>query len=219
MDFPRILIGHNVGVAAYPELIYGHKPWGPTTCMDPQFTFPVRVSELGQLYSYVKYSVKSYSPEDSIFNIAYDLWLTSKPNLVNGPETNDVEVMTWLYYHGQRPAGKYIGNSRMPMVIGDSWDARDFEVWVADTGIGIGEWAVVTFRPIKPIPSGLIGVNLVEYVKSAFRVLERLNPSKWRYSELMGKYLNGIEFGSEFGNVASNTIKLNWELCAMSLVK
>ncbi|ABW02444.1 endo-1,4-beta-glucanase B [Caldivirga maquilingensis IC-167] len=219
IDFPRISIRHNVGVAAYSEVIYGHKPWGPTTCMDPQFKFPIKVNESKGLYSYVNYNVKSRSPDDSIFNIAYDLWLTTSPNLTNGPQPGDVEVMIWLYYHGQRPAGRLIGELRMPITLGDSEAARDFEVWVADTGIGIGEWAVVTFRIKDPIKGGLIGVNLINYIESAFKTLEELNPVKWRYGDLLNKYLNGIEFGSEFGNVSSGMIKLNWELCGLSLVK
>lgn len=219
IGFSRLKIRHNVGVAAYSEVIYGYKPWGVLTRLNPLFKFPMRVSEMGRIHSITDYRVLSYSPNDSIFNIAYDLWLTDAPNLVTGPRPGDVEVMVWLYHHRQRPAGSYVKDIVMPLSINGSSTLGNFEVWVAGSGIEIGSWAVVTFRLKDPPSSSLVDIDLYEYITSAFRILEEVNPGRWHIGLLANKFLNGVEFGSEFGNVTSGNIDLHWRLCRLSLVK
>ncbi|WP_048062668.1 hypothetical protein [Caldivirga maquilingensis] len=219
VNFTKVYLNQQVGVAAYSEFIYGYKPWGTLTSEAGGFNFPVKLTELGSLLSFINYSLISYSPQVAIFDWAYDLWLTTSPNLTNGPQPGDVEVMIWLYYHLQQPAGFPVANVTVPIWVNGSLVNETFEVWIGSPQIEPGTHAIVSFRPTNPIPRGLVGVNVTKFLQLAVNYLVTLYPSYWNYTYLESKYLNGIEFGSEWGNPSTYNITLNWVIYKAYLIK
>ena len=74
-------------VKAYPEVIYGHKPWHATSTTP---SLPVRIASVNTLS--VHYAVELSA--QGTYNLAFDIWVTrdNPPT----PETITHEIMIWL---------------------------------------------------------------------------------------------------------------------------
>lgn len=107
-------------VKAYPELIYGHKPWHPRSTT-PEL--PRRIDAIESLE--VDYA--AYLAVEGTYNLAFDFWITrDDPPSVSGISH---EVMIWLD-HDFRPAGQqfYVGPVRIEGVLWDLYHWPD-RVW------------------------------------------------------------------------------------------
>ncbi len=74
-------------VKAYPQVIYGHKPWNSKSSTS---VLPARIGSLTQLS--IAYTVELSAA--GTYNLAYDIWVTSANP--PSPETITHEVMIWL---------------------------------------------------------------------------------------------------------------------------
>ena len=107
-------------VKAYPEVIYGHKPWHeiPTT-----LALPRRIGDIEALT--VDY--EAYLTAEGVYNFAFDFWITRN----NPPSESGIshEIMIWLDY-GFRPAPPeyYVGPVRVDGVLWDLYVWPD-RVW------------------------------------------------------------------------------------------
>ena len=107
-------------VKAYPELIYGHKPWHPRSTT-PEL--PRRIDAIEALE--VDYA--AYLAVEGTYNLAFDFWITrDDPPSVSGISH---EVMIWLD-HDFRPAGQefYVGPVRIEGVLWDLYHWPD-RIW------------------------------------------------------------------------------------------
>jgi len=89
----------------------------------------------GGLLSFVSYSLASYSPSQAIFDWTYDLWVTSSPNLTNGPQRGDLQVMIWYYYHDHLPSGSMVTLTTLPIWVNGSEVNTPFQVWMGNQGM------------------------------------------------------------------------------------
>lgn len=87
-------------VLAYPEVIYGQKPWNPQSTTP---NLPSAVKDIRKCA--VTYDVDM--KKEGVGNLTFDVWLTSE---VVPQEKNIVmELMIWLDNHKQVPDGQYQG--------------------------------------------------------------------------------------------------------------
>jgi len=214
-NFSRFNLIQPLEVGAYSELIYGYKPFGTSTPEAENFTFPVQIDKMGTLLSFINYTLNSFSPYDALFDWTYDLWVTTSPHLTQGPQRGDLEVMIWYFYHNQIPAGSLEGYVKLPTWINGTKVDSTFQVWLSNQERISNSQTIITFRITNPIPDGQVGVNITAFIYQAIHILT-FNYS-WNYTYLTSKYLNGIEFGTEYGNVQSHNISLNWTIHSMFL--
>ncbi len=88
-------------VRAYPEIIYGWKPWSAASTTP---SLPVQVSAIQALDVHLKFSTQPTGK----YNSAFDLWLTS----TNPPtgETITREIMIWVGEAAMSPAGAKVAS-------------------------------------------------------------------------------------------------------------
>ncbi len=121
-------------VILYPEVIFGVSPWdgsgkNPT---DKANVFPIKVADL------VGFTVDQdldLSGSLSGFNVAYDLWLTSKPGGDSSAITN--EIMVWVHKGAFDPWGEKVGSYT-------SADGYTAQVWHS------GTYTAVVFDKDRP---------------------------------------------------------------------
>jgi hypothetical protein len=143
--------GEAPSVYAYPEIIWGWKPWTGGSSTDARF--PRRVSDVQHLA--LHYAVET----DAVgsYNLAPEVWLTrrkdgsGKPN----PELITTEIMFWLDYAGiSQPAGQIIDQPTI--------DGVRYELWKMDnmgnTGGGVG-WRIYSFKRAEIARAGTLNVH------------------------------------------------------------
>ncbi|WP_020476515.1 GH12 family glycosyl hydrolase domain-containing protein [Zavarzinella formosa] len=86
----------NTKVVAYPEIIFGKKPWSPQST-SPQL--PKMIGALGSIA--VDYSLSISAT--GAYNAAFDIWITSSPQADEA--SIRTEVMVWVCRRGLNPAG------------------------------------------------------------------------------------------------------------------
>ena len=88
-------------VKAYPEVIYGHKPWLSTSTTG---TLPRRISEIGELS--VSYDIQLRA--QGRYNLAFDIWITDGGRPAPTAITHEIMIWVgeraraWEPYPGQR---------------------------------------------------------------------------------------------------------------------
>lgn len=165
-DWP--IAGNNV--KAYPEVIFGQKPGGPSTTPD----LPKQVDSLSQLL--ITYDVTSTHTGSG--NLAFDFWLTdtADPSTWGVPPIN-TEIMIWLEAYGS-------------MAPGGSWqeqtsiDGTNYSVYTAKNW-GDG-WNYVAFYRTKP-QTGAGSLDLVGFL--AYMKDKGLITGQ--------EYVASVEFGNE----------------------
>jgi hypothetical protein len=169
--------GEAPSVYAYPEIIWGWKPWTGGVSTDARF--PRRIADLQELrinYSVVTDAIGSY-------NLAPEVWLThrkdtsGKPN----PELITTEIMFWLDYAGiSRPAGDIIEEPTIGGVRYELWKMDN----MGDKGGGVG-WRIYSFKSPVITRSGTLDVHLILQHMVA---QGQINPAD---------YVASVEFGNE----------------------
>lgn len=153
------------GIKAYPSIVSGwqYGSWSPN-----KNGFPVQVSANAPLATSVSFSISG----NNQFDAAYDLFFSPETN----PGTPSAELMVWLRYSGNQPAGQLTASNVTLGGVSGTWD-----VWVGNVG-----WPVWSFVPNSQTTS--FSGNLQPFVYYAAYTKGWLNKS-W--------YELNTEFGAE----------------------
>ena len=172
-------------VLAYPEVIYGRKPWGNKSFENRALPLPAEVTNLPEIHALINYVI---AHSTTGVNAAFDIWLlkTGEPRQ---PGLGDVEVMIWLYRSGStapHPAGRLVGSLRQKVLLEGIYTDVYFDVWLEER-IGDG-WTYIAYVLREPVKKGEVLLNLTKIIYDSLNQLG-LSPKDY--------YLHSIEFGFE----------------------
>tara|TARA_R110000787_G_scaffold123580_7_gene234622 strand:- start:15777 stop:16259 length:483 start_codon:yes stop_codon:yes gene_type:complete len=101
-------------VQAYPELIYGKKPWSATSTTPG---LPQRLSGISRIDA--DYDI--HTKASGCYNAAFELWLTRTSAADSADITS--EIMIWVSCKGLRPAGSFLKSVETPHGTADLYEA------------------------------------------------------------------------------------------------
>lgn len=138
-------------VKAYPEIIYGHKPWSLTSTTP---SLPLKISDVQS----ISLILNSDLTASGSFNLAYDIWITT----TNVPSENVIsrEIMIWLTNNQLMPAGEKIET----VII----DEVNYDLY-QHTFPG---WEYIAFLPHEPLTSTTIKFERFVNTLIDFKLLE-----------------------------------------------
>lgn len=181
-DFPDDAYGVN----AYPQVIYGWKPWQSQSSTQ---NLPKKISEIDKLK--VAYEVEVYR-NDGDYNLAFDNWINSSSNI--NPQNIQFEFMIWEEANNLVPFGDFqedvnITNGKYKFYMGEpDWEPAG------------SNWTYVAFKRVSGRKSGTVDVDeLLEYLVNKGIVSQ-------------DSYLASIEFGNEIGNSTGYTVVKQFEI-------
>ena len=162
------------GINAYPQIIFGKKPWHPQSTSN---NLPLQIDLIDRLS--VDYDI-AVSRNEGEFNLAFDLWLTA--NATAQPADIRYELMIWEDAQAIEPFGEYVGavntsNGRYALYRGEpDWEPEGTE------------WTYLAFLRTEGRANGSVSIDeLLNYL------IEQ--------EIITGEhYLSSIEFGTEVGN-------------------
>jgi hypothetical protein len=170
------------GVNAYPEVIYGLKPWyspdGPTTK-----NLPRKINEISKLK--VSYDIEKYI-DDGEYNLAFDNWICSTSS--STPESILFEFMIWEDSQNLTTFGDYQGD------ITTSNGVYKFYKGEPDWEPPGCNWTYLAFVRVDKRSSGKVDFDeLLDYLVNNGIVQSE-------------SYLSSIELGNEVGNSKGYTV-------------
>lgn len=124
-------------VRAYPEIIYGWKPWSGSSTTDK---LPVKIGDITAINLEMNVNVLA----QGVSNTAFDLWLTS--GAIPGPGNITREVMIWLDTVGWDSGS---GNIDTVEIDGD-----DYKLYKAP----MQTWTYISFVRVLPRTSGSLNI-------------------------------------------------------------
>jgi hypothetical protein len=162
------------GINAYPQLIYGKKPWhnGSTTT-----ALPIEIDRIERLKA--QYAV-AISRNEGEYNLAFDNWISSAVS--SRPEEILFEFMIWEDYHEIIPFGDFIANFVTPNGAYDLYTGEP--TWEPEGS----NWTYIAFVRTSKRTEGTVDIDLL----LQYLVDQAIVPSD--------SYLSSIEFGTEIGN-------------------
>ena len=177
--------GTDPSVFAYPEIIFGLKPWGGGSG-DPRF--PMKVAEVERLV--VHFDVETNATGS--YNLAPELWLINSGEPSGNPRTITAEIMFWMEHTGSAsPAGSIVERP--------TYDGIEYELWkmenMGDRGDGKG-WLYYALKSPVTQRKGSIAMHaiLAKMAKAG-----QINPEH---------YVAGVEFGNEIiGGTGTTWVK------------
>lgn len=143
--------GFDRTVFAYPQIIYGWKPWSGGKPTDTRY--PLRVDRVAELT--IDYTVSTQAT--GTYNLAPEIWLTRDGQWSEQPDPKAItgEIMFWMDYRdGATPAGSIVGR---PVVGGITYELWKMEN-IGNKGDGTG-WTIYSFRSPTRQLSGKIPVH------------------------------------------------------------
>lgn len=154
-------------VHAYPEVIYGKKPWNT---ISTAIILPIKIADI--VSSSVEYQINISAAGK--YNTAFDIWLT---NTIDAQvESIAYEIMIWIENSGMHPLGKHCDTVTL--------DDRDYDVYLA-YDLEDGKWAYICLKTKETLLNGKIDIKeIIEYLLEADYITNDL-------------YLASIEFGNE----------------------
>jgi hypothetical protein len=168
--------GYNASVFAYPEVIYGWKPWSGGKSTDPKL--PMKVTDIRTMR--MKFDLDLQAGGG--YNLAPEIWLTStgEASLQPAPGRITTEIMFWMNHETMQPAGMFVEKVTI--------DGADYQLWkldgMGDTGNGAG-WAYFAFLSAKPQNKATLDIRqFIQYLLSK----KDISADTWVAS---------IEFGNE----------------------
>jgi Glycosyl hydrolase family 12 len=179
--------GTDPSVFAYPEIIFGWKPWTGGRSSDHRF--PLKISEMRQLA--IRYEVETNATGS--YNLAPEVWLISGRSSAGAPNPAliSAEIMFWMEAAGvAQPAGTIVDR---PVVAGTA-----YELWQKDGAgdNGAGGWRLISLKTPTVQRAGTIPVDeLLRYlVKKGLVSAEH--------------YVASVEFGNEItGGTGTTWVK------------
>jgi len=174
-------------VIAYPEVIYGFKPWGvpEEQLVSSKLVLPQRLVELPKIIALVDYTVLDSSTG---LNLAFDIWLL-RSRVPRPPRQGDVEIMVWLYSDGSPrpiPAGIFVKSVEQQVVFDGIPRVAIFDIYV-ERSVGNG-WTYIAFSLRESVERGEIILDISSLLDIAIEILG------FKREEL---YLTSIELGFE----------------------
>lgn len=143
--------GYDNTVFAYPQILFGWKPWSGGTPTDARF--PLRVGDVQHLS--IHYDVETEA--SGSYNLAPEVWIIEGSGASADPDPKRIttEVMFWMdYVEGAIPAGTVIDTPTL--------DGVTYELYkqdsIGDKGDGTG-WALLSFKSPKVQHRGTISVH------------------------------------------------------------
>ncbi|QQS37714.1 MAG: hypothetical protein IPM56_07115 [Ignavibacteriales bacterium] len=167
-------------VKAYPEIIFGLKPFGGSSTTE---SLPKKIQEITECV------VSASQCSTDIFgegNLAYDIWITDSES----PTQNNIksEIMIWLKYIGQQPAGSFVER----LNIGN----QDYDFYSGNNGT----WDYHAF--LKVNQSDLDSTNIKSF-------MDYLVMNSYISTD---QYLSSIEFGNEIIKGSGNTVLKDYQV-------
>lgn len=152
--------GYEPTVYAYPEIVFGWKPWTGGKPTDPRFPLAIRkIKELS-----VEYDVETVA--DGHYNLAPEIWLSSSGawSEKRNPSLLTTEIMFWLEHAGGvRPSGDIVDHPTIENVAYELWKAGS----VGDRGDGRG-WRLYSFRSASTMRAGTLRIHaFLKYLADA----------------------------------------------------
>ncbi|HNX58811.1 MAG TPA: hypothetical protein PKK43_06915 [Spirochaetota bacterium] len=170
-------------VKAYPEVIYGKKPWSPDSTVA---SMPELVSSCDR-----KIDFKLTHESTGENNIAFDIWITKSKD--SKPEDITGEIMIWIRNNGMHVPPK--SDVSKTVTLG----GRKYDFMTVGGGGG-GSWRYICFQASPMMDEGVI--NLKEFL--AFLVKEKFVDPK--------HYVAAIEFGNEVVSGKGRTLLQKYEI-------
>ena len=176
--------GTDSSVFAYPEIIFGWKPWTGGKSSDKRF--PMKLSDMRHLQ--IHYDVETEA--EGSYNLAPEVWIISHRSGAGAadPKLITAEIMFWQEASGvAQPAGTVVDR---PEVAG-----LTYELWQKDHAgdNGVGGWRLLSFKTPTTLRKGTVPVDaLLRYLLQ---------------KGLIGanEYIATVEFGNEISGGSGTT--------------
>jgi hypothetical protein len=180
--------GFDPTVFAYPEIVFGWKPWTGGNPSDPRF--PLRVADVRQLA--LHYDVETEATGK--YNLAPEIWLTKSGKWTAEPQPKSIttEIMFWMDFTADvHPAGSIIDTPTLDGVTYELWKMDNIGKETNGTG-----WALLSFKRPTTQRRGTLGIDTP---------LKHLVDKKLVDPD---HYLASIEFGNEVvGGMGTTWVK------------
>ncbi|WP_051964211.1 RICIN domain-containing protein [Deinococcus misasensis] len=172
--------GYEPTVYAYPEIIFGWKPWDTAQSTDARF--PMKVDGMPNV-------ILNYDVEGSrtgYYDFAPEIWLTRSGGAGNArPGDIATEIMVWLDYNsGANPAGS--------RVAGTTIDGVYYDIYKAYMTTNGAAWDYITYK--GPAGRNQASLNFKKFIEDSVN----------RGYANRNHYLTGIEFGDESSGGTGN---------------
>ncbi|MCK9170139.1 MAG: hypothetical protein M0P01_06955 [Treponema sp.] len=160
-------------VVAYPEVIYGDKPWDPLSGIASPFPCQAGLCTITADFDA---SVNARG----VYNMAFSVWCVS--GLPEGIDNITHEIMIWTMNRGMKPAGKKYADTVI--------DGKEYSVYVKgghtdNSGGSNHSWTYIAFEAKQDITSGPFPVSrFTDYLISQ-NLLDRTS------------YITSVELGNE----------------------
>ena len=128
----------NSDVKAYPEVIFGKKPWSSSST---NAALPIKIQNLDEFY--VAYDLDMVATGS--YNLAFEFWVTT--DSMSSETGITTEVMIWMDNNLIGPAGNIIGTV--------TFDGFDYYLYQANWD----SWTYFAFISAEPQYSGVLGVH------------------------------------------------------------
>lgn len=162
------------GISAYPEVVFGWKPWSN---ISTTIKLPKKLNDISKLK--VVYD-SEINANDKDYNLAFDLWINSGKEI--SPANIQFELMIWEDMQNLNPFGDFIEN------VVTTNGTYKFYMGETDSEPEGSDWTYLAFSRIEKRQKGEVDVDeLLEYLKNKGIVSSE-------------SYLSAIEFGNEVGN-------------------
>jgi hypothetical protein len=169
-------------VRAYPEVIFGHKPWLANT------TAPGLLPRVVNDLKTVRADVSFTSTHTGLGNLAFDIWLTSSDIKTGNHLPIKHELMIWLDNFGMQAAGPKIDSV---LINGTTWDLHQ----ATATWAGPEPFQYWAYLPRQAIKS-----------PASIDIQPFLNHLKTRGSITGQEWLASIELGNEIVQGTGRTV-------------
>jgi hypothetical protein len=175
------------GVMAYPEVIFGKKPFGGSSATQD---LPASVAALRSLR--VDFELRTTAT--GMYNAAFEVWITKTAVAIEREITH--EVMWWIGSQGgPSPGGKLAAS-------GLTLDGRDCDLWIARPGQDgwTQPWVYFAFVFRRPFTSGVLEcAEFLTYLRT-----QGLIPSN--------QFVACLEFGNEVWDGVGETVVDRYEV-------
>lgn len=162
------------GINAYPQIIYGKKPWHEQSTTPH---LPIQIETINQLK--VSYDL-AIARNEGEYNLAYDLWLTA--NEAAQPEDIRYELMIWEDAHAIVPFGEYRGT--VDTTSGSYKFYSGEPTWEPEGT----QWTYLAFLRTQTRSNGTVDIDaLLNFLIEQDIISDQ-------------HYLSSIELGTEVGN-------------------
>ena len=134
-------------VMAYPEIVYGDKPWDPPSGLPSEFPFQVSSRKMA-----VRYDIRLTAT--GTYTMAFTVWGISNTNNPKGSITH--EIMIWTANRGGTPAGIKHGTL---LVSGVGFDVYVNPNQSDNSGANKSQWTYVAFVAQTPLLKGQLDLD------------------------------------------------------------